>query len=147
MDKTSTDRLLEEICGDNVAAINFLKLYLRLAHQIDDCVDCAPTKEQLLQTFLLMLSMLSLNSFYLQHREQLYPLLAVSLSRYATSVEWEGSQEARHKSMADHLRSDGAILLEFVSLVCGGIERMRLLSPLIWEDSWRCHHDSTGNPT
>ena len=146
MDKSSTDQLIERACKGNQAAAGFLGLYLKLAHAIDDCVDEEPNKERLLQTFLLLISFCSLNPFYLEYRAQLYPLLALSLSRYATSVEWEGSKVSHEKHMADHLRSDGAAVIEYVALLCGGIEHMRLMSPLIWTDSWKCHHNSEGQP-
>lgn len=147
MDTTSTDRLIEEACNGNRDAEVFLRVYLKLAHQIDDCVDCAPTKEQLLQTFLTLLSFATMNRFYQQFKEQLYPLLATALSAYATSVGWENSQADNERRMSDHLRSHGASVIEFVALLCGGIERMRTLSPLIWQDSWKCHHSKEGNPT
>lgn len=121
-------------------------MYAKLAHDIDDAIDEPPNKEKLLQTFLLLLSFCSLNPFYIQHREQLYPLLALSLSRYGTSVEWEVSKVDCEQKMADHLRSDGAMVIEYVALLCGGIEHMRLVSPLVWLDSWRTHHKPSGEP-
>lgn len=146
MDKTSTDRLIEAACGDNQAAQGFLRVYLKLGHAIDDCIDEPPSKEKLCQTFLLLLSFCTCNPFYIAHRDQLFPLISVSLSRYATSVEWEGSKDESERRMADHLRSDGAMVIEYVALLCGGVERMRTLSPLIWKDSWKSHHSQDNQP-
>jgi hypothetical protein len=145
-DKTNTDRLITEACCGDRSAEGFLRTYLRLAHDIDDCIDESPTPEKLLQTFLFLLSFASLNPFYQKYREQLYPLLAVSLCRYATSVQWEGSTVEREKKVADHLRSDGAMLIEYTALLCGGLEHMRVISPLVWSDSWKCHHDTEDRP-
>lgn len=146
MDKTSTDKLITTACNGDRSAEIFLRVYLHLAHEIDDVIDADTSKEKLLRVFLLMLSFCSLNVFYLAHREQLYPLLAVSLSRYATSVGWEGSESERERHIADHLRSDGAMLIEYVALLCGGIEHMRSISPLVWTDSWACHHTKDNQP-
>lgn len=146
MDKSSTDELIEAVCKGDQAAEGFLRVYLKVAHAIDDAVDQPLNKERLLQTFLLLLSFASLNPFYLKYRSELYPLLAVSLSRFATSVEFEGSKDEIECRIGDHLRSDGVAVLEYVSLVVGGIDHMRLMSPLIHRDSWRCHHTLKGAP-
>lgn len=146
MDKTSTDRLIEAAtqgCPDGEA---FLRNYLKVAHDIDDCVDEPKDKERLLKAFLLLMSLCSLNPFYIRYREHLYPLMAVSLCNYATSVEWEKCGLEHEERIGDHLRSNGVIVIEYVALLCGGIERMRTISPALWLDSWKTHHTKEGVP-
>lgn len=142
------DDLIVEVANGDAEALIFLRQYLELGHRIDDVIDCDDvTNEHIVQTFLLMLNFLSLNPFYLRYRELLYPLVCASLNAYGTSVGWEKSPEAHKKLMADQLRAAGVQVLEFVSMVCGGprgLERMRLLSPRLRENSWRAHHTEKG---
>ena len=141
-------QLLEQAANGNDEALVFLKCYMDLGHRIDDIVDEPETpKEQVIQTFLLAVILFSANPFYQRYREQLYPLLVASLNCYATSAAWETSEREHRRTMADSLRSSGIQVIEFVALICGGIERMRILSPLLREDSWKTHHDGKGLPT
>jgi hypothetical protein len=141
-------QLLEQAANDNADALVFLKCYMDLGHKIDDIVDDPETpKEQVVQTFLLAVILFSANPFYQRYREQLYPLLVASLNSYATSVAWEKSDREHRRTMADSLRASGIQVVEFVALICGGIERMRILSPLLREDSWKTHHTNNGTPT
>lgn len=142
------DDLLVEVANGDAEALIFLRGYLELGHRIDDIIDCDNvTSEHIIQTFLLMLNFLSLNPFYNRYREILYPLLAASLNSYGTSVHWEKSPEAHKRVMADQLRAAGVQVLEFTALICGGprgLERMRLLSPRLRENSWKAHHTEKG---
>lgn len=137
--------LVEDAANGDAEALSFLRHYLDLGHRIDDVIDTPGiTKEHILQTFILAITLFSMNSFYLKHRDRLYPLVISSLNSYATSVMWEKSDEAHLKTMADHLRSAGVQVIEFVALICGGIERMRVLSMDLRENSWLTHHNEKG---
>jgi hypothetical protein len=134
-------QLLEQAANGREDALAFLRYFMELGHKIDDIIDKPDTsKEEILQTFLLTVVLFSANKFYIQYREQLYPLVTASLNSYATSVSWEASDQEHKRKLADVLRSDGVQVVEFVAMICGGIDRMRVLSPLLREDSWRTHH-------
>lgn len=141
------EQLVEEAANGDQEALAFLRHYLDLGHKIDDIIDSPKvTAEHILQTFILAIALFSANGFYLTHRERLYPLIISSLNMYATSVEWEKAEMPHRKSISDHLRSQGVQVIEFVALICGGIERMRMLSPRLREDSWVTHHNESGTP-
>jgi hypothetical protein len=140
-------QLLEQAANGRDDALSFLRYYMELGHRIDDIIDKPDTtNEEVLQTFMLALTLFSINRFYQEHREQLFPLIAASLNSYATSVAWEQSDKDHQRKLSDVLRSDGVQVIEYVAFICGGIERMRVLSPLLRENSWHTHH-SGNNPT
>jgi hypothetical protein len=141
-------KLVVEICKGNKDAEAFLHSYRLAAHQIDDVIDPPPvTTEFISRTFMAVVTLFGTNQFYCDNRAFLYPLIITGLNCYATSVEWEKSSQLHHQRMADMLRSSGNMVLMFVALMCGGVEHMREMTPIILELSWKLHHDKDGNPT
>jgi hypothetical protein len=139
--------LLEQAANGNADALSFLKFYMELGHRIDDIIDKPGiSKEEIIQTFLMAALLFSHNRFFQAYRSELYPLVVASLNSYATSVSWEGATLPHRKTLSDILRSDGVQVIEFVALICGGIDRMRVLSPLLRENSWKTHHNDDGTP-
>lgn len=142
------EEIVREITKGNQAAYNFLVRFHELAHLIDDMIDEATGDEWKLRLLLKLITFFSLDPFYQQHKEQLFPMVIVALNDYATSVEWEKElvDDKPHKIMADHLRSNAQTVVEYVAFLCGGIENMRQVTDISWENSWRNHHDAEGKP-
>jgi hypothetical protein len=137
-------RLMLQAANGNEDAYVFMRDFMILCHKVDDIIDEDTTKEFILQTFLEAVCFFTLNPFYRKFANQLFPLVINAINCYATSVEWEKSDDKNRQEMADHLRSQGMRVVEYVALICGNIERMRELSPAILTESWRTHHNSDG---
>src|SRR5512146_900617 len=86
-----TAKLCKLAANGNAEAESFLRTYLGVAHDIDDIIDERPSPEFVVKAFIKLLTLTSSSPFYCQWRDYLFPLLAISLSRYATSVQWEQS--------------------------------------------------------
>lgn len=146
MDKL--DNILAAAANGDADALQFMRSFLRLAHQIDDVIDTPNvTKEYILRTFIFATSLFSLNQFYLRHREMLFAAVLTALNEYALSVEWENAPEQEKRQIADYARSSGGLrVIELCAALTGGIERMRDITPSLAMDSWRTHHDAEGKP-
>lgn len=142
------DEIVARITQGNREAYDFLIRFHTLAHAIDDLIDEKRDDEWKLCLFLRVITFFSLDPFYNKHKEQLFPMVIIALNDYATSVAWEKEVVANqpHKIMADHLRSNGQAIVEYVAFMCGGLEAMREVSPISWENSWKNHHDPEGKP-
>lgn len=140
------DGILEKLCNGNAEALVFCKQFLALCHKVDDLIDEEwVTAQDTIATFTACVSLFSINPFYTNYRASLYPLVMVALSRYGCSVAWEKDADVAKMRMSDHLRSDGIAVLEGVALICGGDAMLAEMTPQLWEDSWREHHDEEGN--
>lgn len=142
------DHLLIKAANGNVAALDFLHRFMRLAHKIDDVMDGEiEHQEGILRVFMETAVLFSCNTFFIENRLVLFPVIITALDAYANSVMWEQSADAEKRALADVLRSSGAWVINFTALLCGGgVDAMRDISPQNALDSWATHHDENGKP-
>ena len=146
-----TVEILTKASAGNADALRFLMHFCAYAHAIDDIIDDLWAKKdvppaRILDTFA-QANILYSQPFYQANTASLQPVVMLVTNAYADSVEWEqrGTGEGE-KRMADVRRFAGNEMLLAVALVCGGYKAMRELSPIIYNRSWREHHDAAGQP-
>jgi hypothetical protein len=136
-----------EIAKRNPDAWLWLMAWHEYAHGIDDVVDGTPKGvAPVIRGHWEARKLYSL-PFYIRHQAVLDAVLDVVTHMYADSVEWETSDVERHRRMADVLRFAGNCVVVAVARLCGwGWNEQRMVSLLLWDMSWRSHHNAEGAP-
>ncbi len=133
-------------CKDDREAIEFLLTWRQYVHAIDDIVDGdRPGPEFLLSTFALAAALYSL-PFYLRNINALRQIVFNCTNAYTDSVLWETAPVPWRREFADQYRHFGAEMVLAVSLICGGYEHMRAISPELRTICYLEHHTPEGNP-
>ncbi len=137
---------LEYACCGNREAMDFLSLWRRYVHEIDDIMDGdRPEREEQLGTFALAIELYS-HPFYLKNLPALRQVALNCTNAYADTVAWEKSPVEWQQDWADHYRHFGAEMVLAVAGICGGYEHMRRISPQLRVICWHEHHTPDGKP-
>lgn len=144
---TPTDAIYDLAAAGNPAAREWLELWNRYCHAIDDLVDepMRPGPEVLVGTFV-QAAELYTHPFWRQYGPALLPVVVIVSNAYTESVGWE-RQPGWPGNLADVLRFAGNEMVRAVAGICGGYARVRDVSRLLWGASIGEHHDSQGKPT
>lgn len=143
------DHILIKAANGNEAALDFMRRFMHLAHNIDNVIDDEITEpEGVLRVFMQMAVFFAANPFFIENRTVLFPVIITSMDHYANSVMWEHSVDPEKRALADVLRSVGTSVVNFTALLCnkGNVDAMRDISPQNQLNSWAEHHDESGNP-
>lgn len=121
------DKLLE----GHPDARNFVLLYTKWCHMIDDLIDDNSTNNN--PEYILALcahagELYSCN-FYRTYHALLYPVDFLINNTYADSVKWERSNEAYKQIASDTLRHTAVDMILLVITILYGREKLRELSP------------------
>ena len=139
-------KALERACCGNREAMEWLLLWQRYVHDIDDLVDEPGTRaEKVLATFAAA-AMLYTHPFFLRHMLQLRQVVLNCTNAYADSVAWERSSVPWQQNFSDHYRHFGAEMVLAVAGICGGYAHMRSISLELRAVCWLGHHDKEGKP-
>ena len=114
---------LRAVAGDAQAA-DFLAVFQRYVHAIDDIEDEPTTPEFRQHAFILALAVYN-HPFYLAHRERLVQLIANITNTYADVVAWEKSEIPWQREWADHHRHCAAEMFFAVSGIVHGVQANR----------------------
>lgn len=144
--------LLHRTCLGNESALDFLKLWSKYVHRVDDIEDTVTTAEMRLGTFALAIPIYS-HPFYLKHLPELSMVAKLCTNAYADVVDWEHKGDKWQLEFADVYRHFGQEMVFAVACICareqGRSEHEHLRSI---SQEWRCmsyhaHHDKSGKPT
>lgn len=144
---TPTDQLYDKAANGDRSAREYLELWNRYCHAVDDLVDAPerPSPESLLDVFV-QAAVLYSHDFHRRHASTLLPVVMLVTSAYADSVKCE-RKEGWAGALADVLRFSGNEMVKAVAMLTGGYPLVRDLSPVLWAVSYGEHHDAEGRPT
>lgn len=144
---TPTDQLYDRAANGDRSAREYIELWNRYCHAVDDLVDASdrPGPEELLAVFA-QAAVLYSHEFHRRHATTLLPVVLLVTSAYADSVKCEG-KDGWAGQLADVLRFAGNEMVKTVALLTGGYPLVRDLSPVLWAVSYGEHHDAEGRPT
>jgi hypothetical protein len=135
---------LERCCCGNREAIEFLQLWRKYVHAIDDIIDGERIEpEFVLATFASAAALYS-HPFYLRNLVALRQIVFNCTNAYADSVAWERSNTDWQRQFSDHYRHFAAEMALAVAGICGGYLHMRSLSQELRIANWTAHHDAKG---
>ena len=135
---------LERCTLGNREAIEFLQLWRKYVHDIDDIIDGDRTEaEFVLATFASAAALYS-HPFYLKNIAALRAVVFNVTNGYADSVAWEHSDKPWQREFADHYRHAGAEMALAVAGICGGYDHMRSLSLELRIACYTAHHTAEG---
>lgn len=131
---------LERVCCGNVEAMEFVRMWARYAHEVDDIIDGDRVEaEEILSTFALAILLYS-HPFYLRNMVHLRAVLLNITSMYADTVQWERGDVGWKAVVADALRCCGNEVTFAVAMICGGYDHVRTISAKHRELCWRNQH-------
>lgn len=139
----TTEARVARICKGDVEAIDFLCVWARYVHGIDDIVD-GDTKEaeDIIATFALSATLLT-HPFFLRtptHAAALRQTFLSVANAYADSVAWEKSSIPWQRQQADCLRHCGNEMVFAVAQICGGYDHARTISLEHREIAYEAQH-------
>ncbi len=127
-----------EVCMGNQEALDFVSLWYRWCHFLDDLIDTMEDgrpvmdKEQMIQGFLTSAFLYSC-PFYRKHSDVLISCVITTTNAYADSVAWERSPIEHRRNIGNILRTCGNEMFFLVAALVGGINHMRSVSQKIRE--------------
>jgi hypothetical protein len=127
-----------EVCKGDKSAEEFVDLWYRYCHAIDDIVDTMedgrPTAAPnfIVGTFILAAALYNC-AFYRRHADVLYGCVLVVTNMYMDSVEWERSPKSHRRNIANVLRCCGDEMFFLVAMIVGGWAHARSVSLRIRE--------------
>lgn len=125
--ETQEQRIMR-VCNGNQEAYEFLCLWARWCHEIDDIIDGdRKGAEAIIATFALAPVVLS-HSFYIRHLLALRSVVMLVINMYADSVSWEFGHEQWKRDLANCYRHAGNEMVFAVAQLCGGYEHVRTVS-------------------
>lgn len=125
--ETTEQRITRLCCGDR-EAIEFLCLWAKYCHAIDDVVDKdVQDAEGIVSTFSLAPVLFS-HPFYLRHMFALRQVVLLVANMYADSIAWEKEPEQWKREFANCYRHCGNEMLIAVAQICGGYDHARQFS-------------------
>jgi hypothetical protein len=147
------EQLMAEICSGREDAFEFINLWLKHAHEVDDIIDKKIVNSQLIVQAFVNAYHLFTHPFFLANKDKLYPIHILAAVAYANSNEFADMAELdeMQAKLADNLRSFGNHLLVIVAGICcpentNVFERMCWLGTMIHKQAWLKHHDENGKP-
>jgi hypothetical protein len=136
-----------EIARRDPEAMRWLFAFHEYCHEIDDLEDGEAKGVQPSLRIHQRARVVYTLPFFLRHEAELGAVMESVLQLYADSRLWEKSEHERQRRMADVFRCSGnLVVLTVARLVGWGWEQQRMISPLLWDMSWRSHHDVKGDP-
>lgn len=127
MDENDQQRAMR-ICAGNASAAEFLCLWARWCHGIDDVVD-GDTKdaEGMISAFALAPLVFG-HPFYVDNLSALRVVTLLVSNMYADSEEMMAGDKIWMKQFANVYRHAGNEMVLAVALICGGYEHLRAIS-------------------
>lgn len=120
------DDILTAAANGNAAALEFLRVFARRAHFIDDCCDDPPRKGvgEMADAEAEWLVCLASNPFFLAHRAQLVPSMLLAMNAWADSempkFEW--------RSQRDVIKGQWHEVVWLVAWLTGGWDHLKAMS-------------------
>lgn len=134
------EKRILEICKGNQEAYDFLNLWARYCHEIDDIVDGARlAPEEVIATFALA-TMVYSHPFYLRNLPALRQVVLLIANMYADSVAWENEGQQWQREFSNCYRHAGNEMVFAVAQLCGGFEHVRSVSAEQREICYRTQH-------
>lgn len=121
----------------NAEAYDFLWDFWCFAHCYDDLLDKEkPVPYEMgVRTFVKFFHMISYNSFYEKHKDQLYSHIISVCNRWLDGDEWEKSDNKMERIVSHVVRCGDVDLYLHVAYLTGGWDHMRHLKSLRTYDS------------
>lgn len=118
-----------EFAKGDAAAFEFMWGFWCFFHCYDDLVDRdkpvpAEVGVQALANFLFMISF---NSFYQTHKDQLFPFLLQVCNRWLSGDEWERSDDVEQQKVSHVVRCGDLEMYFHIAFLTGGWEHMRAM--------------------
>lgn len=118
------DELLIRVAKGNAEALQFLKSITFIAHIWDDLIDrdVLVSDEQINHAFQAALIDLPYNNFYLDHLQQIRPLMVIAVQNWMAATRMERGGHPGDLNIAFVLRSSYVDLITMVAWIVGGDE-------------------------
>ena len=145
------EQLYSELCSGNLEAYDFLMQWEGHCHTVDDICDGEITDSLCIVKGFVTAQCLILHPFFVKHQARLWPILLLSANAYSDSLLFQNSSEDYKKQIGDYLRSFSNEMLLIVGMLCArddetAWDKVRKISPLIRELSYKKHHNENGEP-
>lgn len=112
----------------NVEAAEFLCLWSRYCHAVDDVVDGDTKDAEGIISAFAQAPLVYGHPFYLEHMSALRVVALLVSNMYADSEDMARGSEPWHHQFAEAYRHAGNEMVMAVALICGGYEHMRDVS-------------------
>ena len=120
--------------GGDADAKRFLGTFVEFAHVLDDVVDKEPVSDaELMRAVIRWTAEVSENPFFQRNRSGIMAVIVVSVNAWIDSNRWSARPDIRERIAADVLKGMYHEVVYLVAFLCGGWERMRVLSELARE--------------
>jgi hypothetical protein len=134
--------LMARVCRDDVEAQEFLQLFNRWGHAIDDLVDGDEPKvvrasETIVRAFAMSVVLFG-TPFYLRNFLALRQVTLLIANAYADAAAWEKSDIPWRRAWAEHYRHVGIEMAIAVALIVGGFDHARSVSAELRERCQQC---------
>lgn len=125
----SRDDILEAVAKGNPGALEFLRVFARRAHAVDDladldvpmAVDVSNRVQHLAYIETEWLLLLSSNTFFLAHRAQLVPAMILALNAWVDSERFDGD-------VRDVVKGQWHEVVWLVAFLVGGTNHLRAMT-------------------
>lgn len=118
------EKLYSEIALEDSECIEFLKLYTRYCHEIDDMVDEHFCVENLIKTNNDLIRLMTCK-YFIRNQQFLVGQLYLAAEAYLASEELKTSSKYEERLCANYLSHEGNSMLLTVALLQGGFEHLR----------------------
>ncbi len=128
-------RILAIICNGNADALAFCTALFNYVHLLDDFhdLDKPLTAETIALTSARFIEQLSFNTFYLEHKTSLFPLVVQSWNAWIDSTDMEASVSKIQRRDSDILKSFYHEIFYHVAYLIGGWEHQRAVTKTLRE--------------
>lgn len=120
------------LTNNNEQAWDFVELFAKWSHQIDDIVDGDKdiSDEEIVEMQLCWMMAVSGNPFYQANRAFLMPLLIMSSNAWLDANKWEKSEDKVKQCHSDVLKSQYHEVIFACVYLCGGWKSLREFTSL-----------------
>jgi len=117
-------KIIHNYIQHDIEAMQFVELYAKYIHQIDDIIDEDKKDELIINTFNLATCVFT-TPFWIKHHEKLFLIDVLINNQYADVVKWESAEELWKRRDAKALSHVGYNMLFAVVLIVAGYPALR----------------------
>lgn len=143
--KVGVDDFLRHAANGNPAGAEFLALWHRLNHEVDDVVDEGKWDSDSILEVLMLACMVYSSAFYRQHAERLSAVVLVATNTWLDSCKWEKDPALWKRRFAEVMRHAGNDVVYTVAMITGGWEHLRKISAPTMAASYIHQKDKHGS--
>lgn len=124
------DAIFADVTQGDKHALEFLQMFLRWVHLIDDTIDGdrKDHPEYIVGVNLEFCRVLSFNPFWEKHKVSLFPIILQSARAFGDSIRWAERSDFRDRASADVLKSQYQDVWFHVAFLVGGYHHLALIT-------------------